>query len=393
MEVLTLYQLNEFIKRVMALNFPDPIWVKGEIAQVSQSNGHYYLQLIEKGDALDEPIVAENRGIIWSRQFAVLKKRLSGELASLLQPGMQVKVKAQVKFQERYGMQLVIEDIDAEFTIGQLELQRLKNIEQLRKEGLLQKNSRLPANPAFQRIALLASPDSAGYRDFVEQLRENRYQYRFQITLFEMNVQGQLVESQALQHLETIAQNPDDFDVLAIIRGGGSRIDLGAFDSLKLATCVANFPLPVLAGIGHETDETLLDLVVYRSLKTPTAVAEHLIGHNVLFEGELEQLNLRLRQKASQYVQDRQLILSRLQASLDQSARASLKYARQFLQSQEALLQALNPMTTLKKGYSLTLREGKILRSAEGLSPGDHIQTRLADGTLESIFIQPEKDN
>lgn len=393
MEVLTLYQLNEFIKRVMALNFPDPIWVKGEIAQVSQSNGHYYLQLIEKGDALDEPIVAENRGIIWSRQFAVLKKRLSGELASLLQPGMQVKVKAQVKFQERYGMQLVIEDIDAEFTIGQLELQRLKNIEQLRKEGLLQKNSRLPANPAFQRIALLASPDSAGYRDFVEQLRENRYQYRFQITLFEMNVQGQLVESQALQHLETIAQNPDDFDVLAIIRGGGSRIDLGAFDSLKLATCVANFPLPVLAGIGHETDETLLDLVVYRSLKTPTAVAEHLIGHNVLFEGELEQLNLRLRQKASQYVQDRQLILSRLQASLDQSARASLKYARQFLQSQEALLQALNPMTTLKKGYSLTLREGKILRSAEGLSHGDHIQTRLADGTLESIFIQPEKDN
>ncbi len=393
MEVLTLYQLNEFIKRVMALNFPDPIWVKGEIAQISQSNGHYYLQLIEKGDALDEPIVAENRGIIWSRQFAVLKKRLSGELASLLQPGMQVKVKAQVKFQERYGMQLVIEDIDAEFTIGQLELQRLKNIEQLRKEGLLQKNSRLPANPAFQRIALLASPDSAGYRDFVEQLRENRYQYRFQITLFEMNVQGQLVESQALQHLETIAQNPNDFDVLAIIRGGGSRIDLGAFDSLKLATCVANFPLPVLAGIGHETDETLLDLVVYRSLKTPTAVAEHLIGHNVLFEGELEQLNLRLRQKASQYVQDRQLILSRLQASLDQSARASLKYARQFLQSQEALLQALNPMTTLKKGYSLTLREGKILRSAEGLSPGDHIQTRLADGTLESIFIQPEKDN
>lgn len=384
MEVLSLYQLNEFIKRVMALNFPEAIWVKGEIAQLSQSNGHHYIQLIEKGSAEGDPVLAENRAIVWSRQYSLLKRRLGDNLPALLRNGMQIKCKVQVQFQERYGMQLIVEDLDPEYTMGQLELQRLQNMEQLRKSGLLRKNALIPLPPAIRRIALLASPQSAGYHDFTEQLHNNPYGYTFDVQLFEMNVQGQLVESQALEHLEGLAVQDKPFDLVAIIRGGGARLDLGAFDSLNLATRVAELPLPVLSGIGHETDETLLDLVAAASLKTPTAVAEYIITHNVRFEAELEETGHWLRQKKQQILHDHGLRIQQLEISLQQSARNKLNQARLYLDSTEALLKALDPLTTLKKGYSLTLKDGKIIKSATALKPGDEIRTRFADGTVES---------
>lgn len=384
MEVLSLYQLNEFIKRVMALNFPEAIWVKGEIAQLSQSNGHHYIQLIEKGEGDSDPVLAENRAIIWSRQYSLLKRRLGDNLPALLRSGMQIKCKVQVKFQERYGMQLIIEDLDPEYTMGQLELQRLQNMDQLRKSGLLRKNALQPLPPAIRKVALLASPQSAGYHDFAEQLRNNPYGYTFEVKLFEMNVQGQLVEAQALEHLDHISARKAEYDLVAIIRGGGARLDLGAFDSLHLATRVADLPLPVLCGIGHETDETLLDLVAAASLKTPTAVAEYLITHNARFEGELEETGHWLRQKKQQILHDQGLRIQQLEISLQQSARNKLNQARLYLDSTAALLKALDPLTTLKKGYSLTLKDGKIIKSATALRSGDAIRTRFADGTVDS---------
>ena len=381
---MTLFQLNEFIRRVMALNFPEPLWVKGEIAQLSLSGGHHYLQLIEKSTDPDGAIVAENKCIIWSRQYAVLQKRLSGQLTPLLRPGMQIKVRVQVGFHERYGMQLVVEDLDPEYTLGQLELQRLQNIEALRKAGLLAKNAEVPLRPVLQRIALMASSRSAGYQDFVQQLSQNPYAYQFALTLFEIPVQGQGVEAQALAQLDQIASREGQFDGVVIIRGGGARIDLGGFDSLPLATRVAKFPLPVFCGIGHDTDETLLDLVVARSLKTPTAVAEHILLHNARFEAMVEQLGQKLQQRAARFLQEQELFLSRMQVLLRQSAQSSLRQAVQQLQAQEKLLEVLNPLHTLGKGYSLTLKNGVVVRSAADLAPGDSIQTRFADGIATS---------
>ena len=224
----------------------------------------------------------------------------------------------------------------------------------------------------------------AGYQDFVQQLGQNPYGYQFALTLFEIPVQGQGVEAQALAQLDQIASREGQFDGVVIIRGGGARIDLGGFDSLPLATRVAKFPLPVFCGIGHDTDETLLDLVVARSLKTPTAVAEHLLLHNARFEATVEQLGQKLQQRAARFLQEQELYLSRLQLLLRQSAQSSLRQAVQQLQAQQKLLEVLNPLHTLGKGYSLTLKNGVVVRSAADLAPGDTIQTRFADGIATS---------
>ena len=387
---MTLFQLNEFIRRVMALNFPEPIWVKGEIAQLSLSGGHHYIQLIEKGDTAQQAIIAENKAIIWGRQYGLLQKRFSGDLPALLRAGMQVKLKVQVQFNERYGMQLIVEDIDPTYTLGQLELQRMQNIALLRQSGLLHKNAEVAVRPALQRVALLASSRSAGYQDFIQQLRQNPYGYGFRITLFEIPVQGQGVEAQALEQLQRVSDYEDQFDVVVIIRGGGSRIDLGGFDSLALATRVAQFPLPVLCGIGHDTDETLLDLVVYRSLKTPTAVAEYILLHNARLEAALEDYQQRLNQSAGRYLQAQQLLLSRLQVQIRQSAMSTLRQSEQQLKAQEKLLAVLDPLHTLSKGYTLTVKQGKIVSSANLLTEGDTIQTRFADGIRTSIVSPTE---
>lgn len=408
MESHSLYELNEFIRRVMHLNFPDTLWVRAEISQIKESRGQHYLTLIEKA-ADSERIIAQASAMIWGRTYTQLRKKLKGTLANLLQDGVEVLVQVQVEFEERYGLKLMIQDIDPSFTIGKLELKRQQILEDLSKAKLLDKNSQLPLTPVLQRIAILSSNSAAGLQDYLDQLQQNPYGYYFQNVLYPIAVQGVRVETELLSQLKKIAKKKDDFDAVVLIRGGGSKIDLGAFDSFELGKAVANFPLPVIVGIGHEIDETILDKVAHTSLKTPTAVADFLIRKALHFESwilehkayihnaassQLQAAQLQLEQ-AKNIVQlsgqgllkEEQLILSQLQKQLPIVSKNHLKYEQTKLGQLKKIVQLLDPQTLLQKGYSQTYTKGKVITSTKQVKKGMELETRVADGTIRSKVL------
>ena len=407
----SLFELNEYIRRVISLNFPEALWVKAEIGQVNESRGHYFFQLIEK--SADE-LKAQAGAILWQRQYLQLRRKLGATLDQLLQQGLEVQLQVQVDFEERYGMRLTVLDIDPAYSVGQLELRRQAIVDELSRKGLLEKNAQHPLPPVVQRIAVLSSPDAAGFQDFLEQLRDNPLGYRFQLRLFPIAVQGKQVEPELLQQLQRIAQSRTEFDCAVLIRGGGSKLDLAAFDSQLLGEAVAELPLPLLTGIGHETDQTVVDLTAARALKTPTAVADLLLFHNQQFEsrlldagselrsavqGWLHQARLRLHQHSARLQlaareqwqrQDRRLETGAEQ--LWQAARRRLETAARDLSIAEKDLQLLDPRAILARGYSLTLKDGQALRSVAQAMPGDQLFTHLADGNLRSI-VQKNSDH
>ncbi|MCZ2336866.1 MAG: exodeoxyribonuclease VII large subunit [Chitinophagales bacterium] len=298
-ESYTLYELNEYIKRVIALNFPELIWVNCEIASVKEVKGNVYLDLVYHDDKSDE-VTAQMQASIWYKTHLFLKNKLGALLPSLLSGGTHVLIKVFVAFNERYGMKLVIEDIDPSFTIGQMEMNRQKILHQLQNEGLIFVNRQRPIPSVIQRIAVISAHNAAGYIDFVQQLTNNIYGYRYDITLFSASMQGQYTERDVCKALDTIAEQAEKFDVAVIIRGGGSKLDLAWFDNFNIGAKIAKSPLPVITGIGHEIDNTVADVVAGISLKTPTAVADHLINHNAEFESgviNVEQWIVQLAQR------------------------------------------------------------------------------------------------
>ncbi len=410
METFSLYQLNQYIRRVLALNFSESVWVSGEIAQVSCSRGHYFISLIQKEA---EEIVAQADAVLWQRAFRRLQRQMPLDLPGLLTAGIAVKLKVQVDFNERYGLKLVVEDLDPAYTLGQLEMTRRQTLEQLRAGNLIGRNAALPLPPVVQRIALLSSEQAAGLQDYQQHLEQNPYGYRFANTLFPVAVQGQNVASEVGRRLRQLRRRTHEFDCVAIIRGGGSRLDLAAFDQYEICETVAKFPLPVLTGIGHDTDETVLDQVAHRALKTPTAVADFLIERALYFESNLTQLGrlaaLHLQQKLQQQnrLLDRQTQqwqlaarqslftqnhrLDQLAAEAPRRSTERLRAARAALDQQEALVGLLSPEATLRRGYTLTLANGKPVRSAREVQPGDRLLTRLADGLINSTVQNDEK--
>ncbi|MBK7408766.1 MAG: exodeoxyribonuclease VII large subunit [Saprospirales bacterium] len=310
MQQYTLYELNEYIRRVVSLNFPDPVWVQCEIFQLSNSRGHYYIQLVQK-DGAEDQILARADAVLWQRQYQLLRRDLGPLLDEVLREGLEVLVQVRVTYDERYGLQYHIVQVDPAFSLGKLEIQRQETIRQLKAEGLLEKNAAIPLPPVMQRIAICSSPQAAGLKDFLDQLHQNPYGYRFTTHLFTTAMQGQQVEPEMLARIREIEHQQSRFDCLVVIRGGGSRLDLAAFDQLPLCRGVANCHLPVFSGIGHETDETVLDLVAHTSLKTPTAVAEHLLNHNAAFETRIVQTGNRVGQlvQSTLHVHDQRLAM------------------------------------------------------------------------------------
>lgn len=389
MQHYTLYQLNEFIRRVISLNFSEAVWVQCEIFQVNQSRGHFYLQLVQK-DGAEDQIMARSDAVLWQRSYLQLKRTLGPLIDELLREGLEVLLQVRVVFDERYGLQLHIDQIDPAFSLGKLEIQRQENIRLLRAEGLLELNAQRPLPSVVQRIALLSSPEAAGLKDFLDQLHNNPFGYRYSVSLFPTAVQGQRVEPEMLGRLDQIARQKDRFDCVAIIRGGGSRLDLAAFDQLELCKGVARCPLPVIAGIGHEVDESVLDMTAHTSLKTPTAVAEFFIDHNAAFETAVLQAGARIGQTARWQIKSQNLPL--LAQQLHSLARMRLHGEKQNLEGIANQITLLDPRRILERGYAFLTREGKSVRSAKDLEAGDKVRIHLSDGQADAVIkqINPE---
>jgi exodeoxyribonuclease VII large subunit len=302
-------------------------------------------------------------------------------------------------------MKLQIEDVDTAFTIGQIEIRRREIIEQLRKDGLLERNRQLSLSPVLQKIAVISSSGAAGLQDFTKQLKHNRFGYAFDVRLYESAVQGTQVEQNVTDRIAEVEES-GNFDCIAIIRGGGSRIDLAAFDSYAIASAMARCRIPVLIGIGHDIDQTVLDLACHTSLKTPTAVAEFLIQHNMHFEEAMNELGMRIRTESERLMEKHGNFILRAAEMLKYlPARHIHAHLQKLGYQQERLLQGvsmriekekhslevvreklilLDPVQVLKKGYSITTVNGRVLRRAQDVREGDQVLTTLQEGNIVS---------
>ncbi|MDR2835791.1 MAG: exodeoxyribonuclease VII large subunit [Bacteroidales bacterium] len=285
------YSLLELMREVkLSLNskFSTPIWIVAEINNLTEHrNGHCYLELIQKANNTDN-IIAQTRAVIWSSQYLYVKKYFEGVTKKNLQRGIKVLVKISIDFHELYGFSLNITDIDPNYTLGDLEKRKQEIIEQLKEAGVFEMNKMLDIPSIIQKIAIISSETAAGYEDFTNHLKKNNYNYQFNYTLFQSDLQGNNTEKSILNSLNNIFEKIENFDVIVIIRGGGSKTDLSYFDNFNIAFAVAQVPIPILSGIGHDRDESVTDMVANKNFKTPTAVADFIIENNRIFENYIE---------------------------------------------------------------------------------------------------------
>lgn len=404
---LSLYELNNLVRGVIADTFSQRFWIRAEMSDVRcNQNGHCYLEFIEK-DSNNKTIIAKARGSIWSNVFRMLKAYFESETGQAFASGLKVLVQVSVEFHELYGYSLNVHDIDPTYTLGDQAKNRALIIKQLEEEGVLDLNKELALAKIADRIAVISSPTAAGYEDFCNQLTNNKDGFIFYNKLFPAIMQGDRTEQSIIAALDRIYENIDKFDAVVIIRGGGATSDLSSFDSYLLAANCAQFPLPIITGIGHERDDTVLDVVAHTRAKTPTAVAEFLIKHiyesaselidiqdSIIFETnkklieEAAILNT-LVTKYSYIIKDRtkdQLNkLDIISEKIKNAAIRVLQDQKHILESKEQYIEHNSPENILKKGYTLTLSGKKIIKSKAGVKKGDNIVTRFADGEVESL--------
>lgn len=404
---LSLFELNQQVKRSIKKAFPENYWVQAETSDVrmNASSGHCYLELIEKNPKSGQ-IVAKIRATVWANTFRMLEAHFEQETGQRFQSNLKVLVNVTVEFHELYGFSLTIVDIDPTYTLGDMARKRLEIIRQLQEEGIFTLNKELPFPTLPQRIAVITSATAAGYEDFMEQINGNKAGFPFYIRLFPALMQGERTESSIIAALDHIYNHVERFDVVVIIRGGGATSDLNSFDSYLLAANCAQFPLPIITGIGHERDDTVLDLVAHTRMKTPTAVAEFLIGKMQSAADHLSALYERIYQHTTQYLLSQhnriQLLSARFPTLVSgrlERNRSALElignrlkngtgnlfvHQKKELELTEQFIRMASPEYILKKGYSLTLKEGKIIKHASDLENGDQIVTRFADGEVTS---------
>lgn len=406
MDVLSLYELNNLVSQLIEQALPDAVWVTGELAEGrSGSGGHFYGELIQK-DGRGANIIARARVTIWARTYGMLALRFARETGGQLRAGIKVQFLVRVTFHEQYGYSLNVLDVDSSYTLGDMVRRRQEIIRQLEEDGIIDDNRTLGLPTLLQRIAVISSDKAAGYGDFCDQLLCNEYHLRFSIQLFPAIMQGSRVEESVLSALMAIADEADKWDAVVIIRGGGAVTDLSDFDSYALAAAIAQFPLPVFTGIGHDRDETVLDRVAHTPLKTPTAVASFILDHQLEQLAWLQELqqkvvhSVQLRLEREHYrlerlastlplafgrVRERQEY--RLQSFFDrlaQTVRMLLEREKHRLDLLQQRTQSLDPSVLLKRGYSMTLVNGHILTDASQVREGDTLVTQLANGEVES---------
>lgn len=404
-EAISLYQLNRQVAQVVTDSFDSPVWVIAEIAQISiPSNGHCYLELIEKHPQTGQT-TARARAMIWSNRWWLIRETFEQGTGQRLQSGMKVMISVQVTMHEAYGYSLVIRDIEPAYTVGEMQRKRMEIIQRLSDEGMLEVNRSLPMPTLVQRIAIISANTAAGYGDFCHQLAHNEYGLAFYTHIFPAAMQGDQTAASVIQALDRIYQHQEHFDVVVIIRGGGSVIDLNSFDDYDLALNIANFPLPVIVGIGHERDNTVLDIVAHTSVKTPTAAAAFLIERMAnelnhieelknrileMTQGRIERENLRLARMANA-VQGTHLRLGQqlnrltlIEERISMMSRQRITVEGQRLSLIQKTIDMAQPDNILKRGFSITRLNGKAVRDASRLHPGDIVETQTAHGTFTS---------
>lgn len=408
MEGLSLYDLNALVRRSLEQCLPDEYWVQAELSDVrSNSTGHCYLEFIQK-DPRNNNLIAKARGTIWANVFRLLKPYFEEATGQAFVSGIKVLVQVTVSFHELYGYSLTVQDIDPTYTLGDMARRRREILKQLEEEGVLTLNKELEMPCLPQRIAVISSSTAAGYGDFCHQLQNNPRGFYFYAELFPALMQGDRVEGSILSALDAILNRQDEFDAVVIIRGGGATSDLSGFDTYLLAAACAQFPLPIITGIGHERDDTVLDSVAHTRVKTPTAAAEYLINSMNLAADELEMLTARLQESvrgllsrehrkldaainripSAVYgrISEAKLTLLTARKDIAQAVTSSLFRQRHRLELLQQRLADASPEKQLARGYSITLKNGKVVKKVSELQKDDEIVTRLHSGEVTSII-------
>ena len=427
---LSLIELNGLVRATIEGTLTEEYWVEAELAEARESRGHCYMELVQKDPRSATP-VAKAPAKCWRQTWALLRPYFERTTGQTLHAGLQVMLRVYAQFHEAYGFSWIVTDIDPTFTLGDMARKRLEIIRQLKAEGVLELNKELELPLFTQRIAVISSHTAAGYGDFCNQLAANAHGYRFTIRLFEAVMQGPQVEQSVISALNRINEEADSFDCVVIIRGGGATSDLSGFDTLALAENVANFPLPVITGIGHDRDESVLDMVAHTRVKTPTAAAALLIDRLRATDERIEACRDRAARRVAAALAAHgarlellagripalfSVVKTRSAARLDmmwtrlaaaaarqtaaQSHRLRLaaqtagplavraaEKERHRLQMLAQRAAALDPALMLRRGYSITLKDGRAVRDATALKTGDRIETRLEKGTIKSTVI------
>ena len=405
-EPFTLYSLNNMVRQAVSEGLPSRYWVTGELSEVREaSNGHCYIELVQR-DEVTQELVAKARGTIWSRIYSLLRPYFLEQTGEPFAAGLKVLLQVSVGFHELYGYTLDVCDIEPAYTVGDMARQRMLVIKRLTDEGVIDLNKELPFPLLPQRVAVISSATAAGYGDFCDQLASNRYGFVFYPHLFQSPMQGSGVEQGIISALDRVAANIDMWDVVVIIRGGGATSELSCFDTYDLANNCAQFPLPIITGIGHQRDESVLDIVAHTRAKTPTAAAELLIHAMLeqetymtgLMQGvvqgvqqrmDAEQQRLqgllgRLPMATALYLQGEKMRLQTSLQAMFSSAKMLIKEQQHRLDVCNAALEAASPERILSLGYSITRVNGRLVRSIDDVVPGDEVTTEVAGGEFTS---------
>lgn len=402
---ITLRELQRRVKSALEGQFALPVWVSAEISEIKVNySGHCYLELVEKGGDNGVP-TAQARAVVWRSHYPRISGYFEAETGQRLASGIRILAKVLVSYHELYGFSLQITDIDPSYTLGDMERQRQQTIAQLQQDGVWDMNREATMPAVVQRIAIVSSANAAGYQDFCKEL--DKSPYRFSLTLFDAFMQGAAAEESIIEALCSVAARMEDFDAVVLIRGGGSRSDLNCFNAYRLCAHVAQFPLPVVTGIGHDKDTSVADMVAHTALKTPTAVAGWLVGRMAETDGWLDYAALQLHDTTTAAMHASEVRLERLSGEIRRLSgelltRQSLRLehhaallpdaARDFLARQNVrlgnateLIAGRSPERILRLGFAVVRTGGKAVTSAREVGAGENIEIEVSDGQIEAI--------
>jgi len=409
---VTLRQLNLMVRDTIDMHLPDEYWVEAELSECRERSGHCYMELIEKDESTNTP-VARASARCWRQTWQLLNPYFERTTGQPLRAGLKVLLKVYAQFHEAYGFSWIVSDIDPTYTLGDMARKRQEIIRKLKEEGIFDMQRDLTFPIFAQRIAVISADNAAGYGDFYRQLTDNEHGFHFSITLFPAIMQGEQVEDSVISALNKIYEHISDYDVVCILRGGGATADLSGFDTLALAENVAQFPLPIITGIGHDRDESILDMVSNTRVKTPTAAAALLIDHlhhilEFLDKSETfisHHVNERIRLQQQRIAQLTTLIptlalstiangrhrIELLENRLPIALERRITDHRHRLERIELQLQGYDPQILLSRGYSITLKNGRAVHDPAELHEGDEIETRVEKGTFHATIIHKDR--
>ncbi|MCC6817231.1 MAG: exodeoxyribonuclease VII large subunit [Saprospiraceae bacterium] len=402
MDSIRLSRLNELIRRAIALNFSQPLWITAEVVQLKINKGHYYLELAERTDT--DEIIAQSSAVIWKMNFLKIQ---SESLLNILKEGNELKLKVDIDFHIRFGLKLNILEIDLNYTLGQIKLYRQKVISKLIEKGLWQKNKKTILPAVIKNIAIITSLTAAGKEDFEEHLKDNPYGYTFIVHLYPSSMQGTSSKTEVVSALQkVVAQIDCKYDCIAILRGGGAKLDLADFDHFEISKIIAEIEIPVLTGIGHFQDESIADMNAFQSLKTPTAVADFIIQYNNSYEIKIKKLHSEIinviqekinakyhylnsyRIKRASYLSNIQIIRKTELINFQNEARhvfqTILHNKSLEIQKLSYLIDSNNPFKILSKGFSINFQSGKRVKNLKQINTSLELLTMFEDGILKS---------